>query len=242
MRLIAATFLLSAPLFVAGARPAAAAPSWRCEARMYGDSVCDCGCGSRDSDCSGETFEICERSGCASGQVPWEHAPESCMSSACGDGWVDDAAGEVCDDGEALAGGGCAARCEAVNDGWACGVRAEKCTRLPNEADTTDGDATAGIEDAGQPEPPPADTTGEELHSGDAASLDTTADADASVVADVSPVASADAEGSVDTGSAGPTTGGAEEAPAGDSGCTGGSTATGLLSLSALLGRRRKAA
>jgi cysteine-rich repeat protein len=49
------------------------------------------------------------------------------MSTACGDGWADTDAGEVCDDGEALVGGGCAANCKAVNPGWRCGAFANGC-------------------------------------------------------------------------------------------------------------------
>lgn len=111
------------------AGPAHAKPpgNWTCAEAYWEDSVCDCGCGAADPDCTMSTFEGCERSGCGAGKVPWEHAPASCMSSACGDGWKDERAGEVCDDGEALAGGGCSADCKRVNEGWTCGERAEKC-------------------------------------------------------------------------------------------------------------------
>lgn len=101
---------------------------WTCEEGFYEDGVCDCGCVAPDPDCTMSTFEGCERSGCGAGKVPWEHAPESCMRSGCGDGWVDTAAAEACDDGEALAGGGCSANCKSVNAGWTCGERAEKCS------------------------------------------------------------------------------------------------------------------
>ncbi len=101
---------------------------WTCEEGFYDDDICDCGCVAPDPDCTMSTFEGCERSGCGAGKVPWEHAPESCMTSACGDGWVDAAAGEICDDGEALVGGGCSTDCTSVNAGWTCGERAEKCT------------------------------------------------------------------------------------------------------------------
>jgi len=101
---------------------------WTCEEGFYGDDICDCGCAAPDPDCTMSTFEGCERSGCGAGKVPWEHAPDSCMTSACGDGWVDEAAAEVCDDGAALASGGCSADCKSVNSGWTCGENAEKCT------------------------------------------------------------------------------------------------------------------
>jgi cysteine-rich repeat protein len=146
MRRLTPVFLLGGFLLTSFGAPALAAPAWRCEPRLEGDGVCDCGCGRRDAlDCEGETFEMCARSGCPEGQVPWEHAPDSCMTSACGDGWLDPARGEVCDDGEALAGGGCNADCSAVNDGWVCLELADKCERLPADVDA----GSADVEDAG---------------------------------------------------------------------------------------------
>jgi cysteine-rich repeat protein len=115
--------------------PATAKPpgNWTCAEAYWEDATCDCGCGADDPDCTMSTFEGCARSGCGAGKVPWEHAPASCMSSACGDGWKDERASEVCDDGEALAGGGCSADCKRVNEGWICGERAEKCAPSPTE-------------------------------------------------------------------------------------------------------------
>ncbi len=104
---------------------------WTCEAAAYEDTVCDCGCGAVDPDCTTATFEGCARSACPEGKVPWEHAPESCMTSACGDGWKDDLKGEVCDDGNAIASGGCSADCKTINSGHTCGERAEKCALVP---------------------------------------------------------------------------------------------------------------
>jgi fibro-slime domain-containing protein len=45
----------------------------------------------------------------------------------CGDGFVDGA--EVCDDGDAVGGDGCAADCAAVEAGWACGDPGDDCVR-----------------------------------------------------------------------------------------------------------------
>jgi cysteine-rich repeat protein len=106
-----------------------------------GDGVCDCGCGTVDPDC-GEGFGFCQRNHCPPGQVPWEHQPETCMTSACGDGWRDERTGEVCDDADALARGGCSADCKQVNAGFSCGERASGCVRH------TDGGVDAGV-DAG---------------------------------------------------------------------------------------------
>lgn len=125
----------------ASAQPA----GWRCDAAQYGDEICDCGCGIADSDCADGRFVVCERNGCTGGQVPWEHQPSSCMSSACGDGWKDEARGEQCDDGEGLAGGGCNRDCSAVNEGWICGERADQCERGMAAMD-------AGAPDAGNPD------------------------------------------------------------------------------------------
>lgn len=100
---------------------------WQCDETWYVDGVCDCGCGVIDRDCSPGLFDVCERHGCDEGQVPWEHRPTSCMRSACGDGWRDEALGELCDDGEALDSGGCDSVCSAVNVGWTCGDRAAGC-------------------------------------------------------------------------------------------------------------------
>ena len=108
---------------------------WSCDEAFFQDGICDCGCDAIDRDCQPGTFEICERDGCAAGTVPWEHQPYTCMRSACGDGWADEANGEVCDDGEALRGGGCSADCTSVNDGWTCGQGPEGCERLEPEQD-----------------------------------------------------------------------------------------------------------
>jgi MYXO-CTERM domain-containing protein len=140
--------LIATSVFVASGTAFAAPSGWTCDDAKYGDEVCDCGCGAEDSDCPAGTFEVCERSGCRSGQVPWEHSPASCMTSACGDGWADVLAGEFCDDGAALASGGCSADCSAINDGYECGERAEKCWLLPDEPEEEPGAADAGAADA----------------------------------------------------------------------------------------------
>jgi cysteine-rich repeat protein len=201
-----------------------AAPNWRCEERQYGDEVCDCGCGRADSDCSGSTFEMCERSGCAAGQVPWEHSPESCMSTACGDGWVDAAAGEVCDDGEALAGGGCAADCKAVNAGWRCGQRAERCVRAAADPDVTESSdgAANGLDAATDDAEAGSAPEGADGESGDP----------------TGPTPATDAGQAITDG--GGTSGGAQPASTPESaGCAAGGF-SGLLALCGVLGLRRR--
>lgn len=116
----------------------------RCDAAALSDSVCDCGCGVVDSACPAGTFVVCEVSRCTGGQVPWEHQPHTCMASACGDGWKDPARGEACDDGNALASGGCSADCRSVNPGYVCEDGARGCRLAPT-------DAGASAPDAGQP-------------------------------------------------------------------------------------------
>ncbi|MCU0701088.1 MAG: hypothetical protein MUC96_31655 [Myxococcaceae bacterium] len=121
-----------------------AAPAvFACDASTRGDGVCDCGCGTVDPDC-GAGFGACVRNHCPAGQVPWEHQPETCMSSACGDGWRDERTNEACDDGDALPRGGCSADCKQVNPGFSCGERAAGCTRtgdagLPQAPDAGNG-------------------------------------------------------------------------------------------------------
>jgi cysteine-rich repeat protein len=138
-----------------------------CEADLFGDGVCDCGCGNVDPDCPQGTFQVCERSHCAAGKVPWEHSPESCMSSACGDGWNDPARGEACDDGNAVSSGGCSAGCAAVNPGFACGERATGCQAAPTQpgSGATDAGAVdspapdAGTDEGGDTRPSPVGCT-----------------------------------------------------------------------------------
>ena len=120
-----------------------------CAAAVFGDGRCDCGCGTVDSDCpAGAKFDACQVTHCAAGTVPWEHNPHTCMASACGDGWNDPASGEVCDDGNALAGGGCAANCRAVTSGYVCGEGATGCRAAPVDAGAPD--AGVVVPDAGQ--------------------------------------------------------------------------------------------
>lgn len=133
----------------------------RCVGTTLSDLVCDCGCGSLDPACPVGDFIVCAADHCPAGQVPWEHGPSQCMSSACGDGWNDPASGEVCDDGNALAGGGCSADCRSVTPGYVCGERAKGCHLAPADAGTSadggtvrpDAGADAGSDvraDAGQ--------------------------------------------------------------------------------------------
>lgn len=128
----------------------------RCDAAALSDTVCDCGCGTVDSACPSGKFVVCQVSHCPAGQVPWEHSPSQCMSSACGDGWKDTAGGEACDDGNALASGGCSADCRTVNPGYVCGEGASRCALAPMDAGTTSMDAGSTIDagsttDAGSP-------------------------------------------------------------------------------------------
>jgi MYXO-CTERM domain-containing protein len=69
------------------------------------------------------------------------------MGSACGDGWRDEAGGEVCDDFEALDGGGCAADCSEVNAGWVCGDFATGCETEPDAPEPDAGVVDAGDSD-----------------------------------------------------------------------------------------------
>ncbi len=125
----------------------------RCDG-LIGDGVCDCGCLSTDSDCTSGEFSVCVRGHCPSGQVPWEHSNSQCMTSACGDGWKDEAAGEACDDGNALASGGCSADCHTVTTGYVCGAVASGCHLAPPDAGSPGVDA--GTIDAGQSGTPDA--------------------------------------------------------------------------------------
>ena len=50
--------------------------------------------------------------------------------SACGDGLLDTAAGEVCDDGNFKSGDGCSGSCRAVEKDYACPTAGKPCTYL----------------------------------------------------------------------------------------------------------------
>jgi cysteine-rich repeat protein len=121
-----------------------------CDPSVFGDGVCDCGCGTVDSDCASSDFHGCQVSHCPSGQVPWEHRSSTCMTSACGDGWKDTAAGEACDDGNALASGGCSADCKTVTAGYECGEGASGCHAIYVDAGPV-VDAGSVTPDAGSP-------------------------------------------------------------------------------------------
>ena len=129
----------------------------RCDTATLADTVCDCGCTVSDSACPSGGFIGCTVNHCPAGQVPWESTPSACMTSACGDGWKDPVAGEVCDDGNALANGGCSADCRSVNPGYACGEGARGCRVAPVDAGApqdagtqpTDAGSPAGQSDAG---------------------------------------------------------------------------------------------
>lgn len=117
----------------------------QCPPARLGDGVCDCGCDpASDPDCPSGRFTVCERNNCPAGQVPWSDLPKLCMSSACGDGWADPVANEVCDDGDALASGGCAADCKSVNPGFQCGPRTVGCSPIPDAGSTVDAGSGSG--------------------------------------------------------------------------------------------------
>jgi cysteine-rich repeat protein len=140
---------LATLLFVSLSLAPLTAQAQQCAATLFGDGVCDCGCGTADPDCgAGATFANCVRSHCTAGKVPWEHTPSTCMTSACGDGWKDPAAGEACDDGNALASGGCSASCGAVSSGYVCGEGAAGCHLAPIDAGSPTPDAGSTV-DAG---------------------------------------------------------------------------------------------
>lgn len=156
------SFRLSALVLVLAGLTPLAAMAQRCDTATLGDTVCDCGCGSTDTACSAGNFIVCATNHCPAGQVPWESSPSACMTSACGDGWNDTASGEVCDDGNALAAGGCSADCRAVTAGYVCGEAAKGCHLAPIDAGTPAMDAgtqpadggtatDAGQSDAGAP-------------------------------------------------------------------------------------------
>ena len=142
VRLTLVSFLLLAP----------AAWAQRCTTQELSDSVCDCGCGTADSACPPGRFVGCRANHCNPGQVPWEHQPWTCMSSACGDGWRDEAGGEACDDGNALASGGCSADCRSVNPGYTCGNFAQGCQlATPDAGSSDDAGVARPAQDAGTP-------------------------------------------------------------------------------------------
>lgn len=122
------SLVLLASLSTAAQVPA----DWECDAALFADGTCDCGCGATDDDCDSEVFTVCVRDSCPAGEVPWEHNNYSCMASTCGDGWRDD--DEACDDFDGLASGACNADCSAVNPGFVCGEGAEGCTE-PDEGE-----------------------------------------------------------------------------------------------------------
>jgi cysteine-rich repeat protein len=111
---------------------------WSCDPARFTDAVCDCGCGVIDDDCASSGFAACDRDNCSPTQSPWEHENQSCMASACGDGWRKEGV-EVCDDGDARDGGGCAADCTAVRPGFVCGSGADGCDAAGEGEGESDG-------------------------------------------------------------------------------------------------------
>jgi MYXO-CTERM domain-containing protein len=240
IRMLVATILglaVGQQALVASAAPA----NWACDELTYGDGVCDCGCGAADSDCGPGRFTVCERSGCLGSTVPWEHSPSQCMRSACGDGWRDEAAGEVCDDAEALASGGCSADCSAVNAGWTCGGLAAQCEREVVDADQ--GVVTA---DMGVPDASPVSDAGLEP---DAAAVDLAVDQAVAPTPDQSLGQPAADGGAIEADQGDQNSRPSGDQKSSDGGCSAAATSTPpaysllafALGLLGLLGRRRRA-
>jgi cysteine-rich repeat protein len=93
--------------------------SFTCPAFLYSDGdACDCGCGTVDPDCQiPVTVEQCDRVNCVYGDYLDETSTHLCLSPVCGDGVIMTIEG--CDDGNALAGDGCADTC-FVEAAFAC--------------------------------------------------------------------------------------------------------------------------
>ena len=101
---------------------------WRCAPELFNDTACDCGCGALDDECEDGTIQSCERNHCADGDVPLTRKPQTCAESRCGDGWLDEANGEICDNGD-IANVGCSMDCTEIDEGWECGRLASGCWR-----------------------------------------------------------------------------------------------------------------
>ena len=52
---------------------------WTCEAALFADDTCDCGCGAVDDDCASASADVCARDNCPQGQVAWQDNNASCM-------------------------------------------------------------------------------------------------------------------------------------------------------------------
>ena len=55
--------------------------------------------------------------------------PQTCAESRCGDGWLDESIGEVCDNG-GQDNEGCSMDCTEIDEGWQCGHLANGCWRV----------------------------------------------------------------------------------------------------------------
>ena len=102
---------------------------WRCDPELFRDIPCDCGCGAVDDECEDGTIHSCERNQCAEGYVPLTNKPQTCAESRCGDGWLDESIGEVCDNG-GQDNEGCSMGCTEIDEGWQCGRQASGCWRV----------------------------------------------------------------------------------------------------------------
>lgn len=73
-------------------------PDWTCYDDRWGDGVCDCGCGSLDSDCTSSLAHVCERSRCTDSQPSSTHnwLCADLSNWTCGDREYDDG---ICDCG-----------------------------------------------------------------------------------------------------------------------------------------------
>jgi fibro-slime domain-containing protein len=69
-------------------------------------------------------------------EADWD-CPEvgPCIKDACGNGRL--ASFEICDDGNAVGGDGCAADCMSIEDGWQCRVPGKKCVPLCGDGKLT---------------------------------------------------------------------------------------------------------
>jgi len=116
----------AAPAFAQGEGEGEGEPDGPCGNGVFigADDGCDCGCGVPDPDCEDTTIAGCVFNGCVGAfddpaNVPTEADPTQCAVNACGD--LVTAGAEICDDGDAAAGGGCSADCTTVEDGFVCG-------------------------------------------------------------------------------------------------------------------------
>lgn len=102
--------------------------------------------------CSGDDSkpnDVSSSGGSSGGDV--DGSPEgdgSIVPPGCGNGFVDE--GEACDDGNAIAGDGCAADCRSIEDGFACAQQGSACLplcgdgKLVGDEECDDGNVRGG--------------------------------------------------------------------------------------------------